>query len=218
MDVAVRQVRTLAGWVDRKSPPHRNGAADGLRPRGDIVTVPTAKMGWMDEQTPVESALREIERHVTDAGWDQPTRLFALVSSADLMAKEPSLAAELGSTDTVPDLTSVEQDGLPPHRDLTDLLTGMTWPSTVLGIAVVAERIVLPNDADDELPTDPDEARQLAARDPRRHELRVAAAAMRDGSGYSLLRLRDHDDDAALLAGPQLISGLSGLLSASLLD
>jgi hypothetical protein len=175
-------------------------------------------MGGVDEQTPVETALREIERHVTDAGWDQPTRLFALVSTRDLIDKEPSLAVNLDSTDTAPELTSVEQDGLPPHSDLTELLTGMTWPSAVLGIAVVAERIVLPSDADHELPDDHEKARELAARDPRRHELRVAAAAMRDGSGFSLLRLRDHDDDAALLAGPQLISGLSGLLSASLLD
>ena len=217
MDVKALPMRVQAAEVDRKSPSHRNGAAVLLQPRGNIVTLSAAKMGGMDEQTPVEAALREIERHVTDAGWDQPTRLFALVSTRDLMVKEPSLAVDLDSTDA-PALTSIEQDGLPPHSDLTDLLTGMTWPSTVLGIAVVAERIVLPSDADHELPDDLEEAREIAARDPRRHELRVAAAAMRDGSGFSLLRLRDHDDDAALLAGPQLISGLSGLLSASLLD
>jgi len=218
MDVKVLPMEVPAAEVDRKSPSHRNGAAALLQPRGNIVTPSAAKMGGMDEQTPVETALREIERHVTDAGWDQPTRLFALVSTRDLIAREPSLAVDLDTTDTAPELTSIEQDGLPAHSDLTDLLTGMTWPSTVLGIAVVAERIVLPSDADQELPDDRDEARKLAARDPRRHELRVAAAAMRDGSGFSLLRLRDHDDDAALLAGPQLISGLSGLLSASLLD
>ena len=38
----------------------------------------------------------DIEGHAAAAGWDQPPRLFALVETADLLRREPQLAAELG--------------------------------------------------------------------------------------------------------------------------
>ncbi|HVQ17881.1 MAG TPA: hypothetical protein VMT27_02450, partial [Actinomycetes bacterium] len=75
-----------------------------------------------------------------------------------------------------------------------------------------------PDAVERELPTDVVEARRIAASDPRRHEVRIAAAAMRDGARFSLLRLRQHDDDDALLAGPDLVAGLAELLMASLSD
>lgn len=39
----------------------------------------------------LESAVREAERHVAAAGWDQNARLFALVSNAELMEREPEV-------------------------------------------------------------------------------------------------------------------------------
>ena len=35
------------------------------------------------------TAVLEIERHAAEAGWDQPARLFALVETARLVAREP---------------------------------------------------------------------------------------------------------------------------------
>ena len=42
------------------------------------------------------TAVLEIERHAAEAGWDQPARLFALVETAGLVAREPHLADNLG--------------------------------------------------------------------------------------------------------------------------
>jgi hypothetical protein len=83
---------------------------------------------------------------------------------------------------------------------------------------VVAERIMLPADAEGELPADREEARQSVLRDPRRHEMRLAAASLRDGSRYCLLRLREHDSNDSVLAGPDLITDLADLLHESLLS
>jgi hypothetical protein len=167
-------------------------------------------------QSDLEAALREIESHVAATGWDQPTRLFALVPTDELLSQEPSLIGDLLDDGPTPSLTSVEQSDLPDHEDLSDLLARLSWPDAVLGIAVVAERIVLPEGADDDLPSDRTQARAAAMRDPRRHEIRIAAASLRDGSRYCLLRLREHDADDSLLAGPELITGLAEMLHQSL--
>ena len=171
----------------------------------------------MSSRSALETALREIELHVADDGWDQPTRLFALVSTQELLAQEPSLIAELLDGQEPPLLTSVEQADLPDHEDLTDLLARVSWPDAVLGIAIVAERIMLPSDADTELPSGLAAARHAAMSDPGRHEMRIAAATMRDGSRFCLLRLREHDATDLVLAGPELISGLADMLHQSLL-
>ena len=167
-------------------------------------------------QQALELALREIEAHVAGSGWDQPTRLYALVLTEQLLASEPSLADEISEGEEAPLLTSVEQADLPEHEDLTDLLARLSWPDGVLGLAVVAERIMLPADAEAELPTDREEARQAVMRDPRRHEMRLAAASLRDGSRYCLLRLREHDSNDSVLSGPDLITDLANLLHESL--
>ena len=52
--------------------------------------------GALPEDSALIAVLLEIERHVAAAGFDQPPRLFALVSSADLASREPALAAQLG--------------------------------------------------------------------------------------------------------------------------
>lgn len=164
----------------------------------------------------LERALREIESFVAEGGWDQPTRLFALVDTHDLLERQPELADSVGQEPQPPPLTSVEQDEVPPHDDLTDLLAQLHWPSPVLGVAVVAERIVLPTDHDLNLPTDPAAARAAAVTDPRRHELRVAAAATRAGEQFCLMRLRQHDDPQAIVASPTLMPQLTDLIAASL--
>ncbi|MEY4492989.1 MAG: hypothetical protein RL355_338, partial [Actinomycetota bacterium] len=56
----------------------------------------------METSENLESILREVEQHVSAAGWDQPTRLFALVSTKELMASDPQISAELGLSESQP--------------------------------------------------------------------------------------------------------------------
>jgi hypothetical protein len=158
------------------------------------------------------AAVVEIERHAAASGWDQPPRLFALVETAQIAAREPHLADSLGDGT----LTAVEQDGLAPERPLEDHLAAIVWPDTVHGCAALVERFVLPSDVEDELPDDAAEAAAYVAGHPDRQEVRIVAAATRTGASYCALRLRAHDDDAAVLTGPVLVPVLVDLVRATL--
>ena len=74
-------------------------------------------------------ALVETERHCGEAGWDQPSRLFALVPTDELSAAEPELAAELGITDgTAEVFTPVEQELEDLSQPLEELLGRIALP------------------------------------------------------------------------------------------
>jgi hypothetical protein len=158
------------------------------------------------------TAVTEIERHAAEAGWDQPARLFALVETARLVEREPQLAATVGDGG----LTPVEQEGLASGRPLEDQLPTITWPETVQGCAALVERLVLPPEVEAALPDDPERAASYAADHPDRQEVRIVAAATRDGESWCALRLRAHDEDALVLTGPDLAPGLVGLVRATL--
>ncbi|MBC7632811.1 PPA1309 family protein [Aeromicrobium sp.] len=154
--------------------------------------------------SPLRRVALEVEAHVTAEGWDQKPRLFALVTTADLIAHEPDLAKQL---DPQPGgITPVEQE-LPDDRELEDLLTDIVWPESVTGCAVVVERIMLPPEAEESLPDDPDELFAVAAAHPDRREVRLVAAVTRDGAAHSAVRVRT-PEDAELLEGPDLVPGL----------
>lgn len=163
-------------------------------------------------------AVIEIERHVSSGGWDQPAQLFALVPTAELLRAEPQLAAELGADDVSQPLTPVAQGELPDGMDdehLADALARIEWPDGVSGCAVAVERIVLPAAAEAGLPdgsADVELAR-LAGSDPRRHEVRMVAAVLRDGDRFGAVRLRTHDEDTAVLTGIDLVPTLCEVLS-----
>ncbi|MEV6416476.1 PPA1309 family protein [Kribbella sp. NPDC051718] len=159
-------------------------------------------------------AVIEIERHVSSAGWDQPAQLFALVPTSELLAAEPQLAAELGADDASQPLTPVAQGELPGGDDehLADALARIEWPDGVSGCAVAVERIVLPASAESGADTDAELAR-LAGSDPRRHEVRMVAAVLRDGDRFGAVRLRTHDEDSAVLTGVDLVPTLCQVLS-----
>jgi hypothetical protein len=159
-------------------------------------------------------AVVEIERHAARSGWDQPARLFALVETAQLVAREPQLASSLGEVT----LTPVEQDGLVPGRALEDQLHGITWPETVHGCAAMVERVVLPPEVEAELPDEPGSAAAYAAEHPDRQEVRIVAAATRTGASYCALRLRAHDEDESVVTGEDLVPELVALVRATLLD
>ncbi|GAB3949498.1 PPA1309 family protein [Kribbella albertanoniae] len=163
-------------------------------------------------------AVVEIEKHVSSAGWDQPAQLFALVPTEDLLRAEPQLAAELGADDLSQPLTPVAQGELPgvlEDEHLADALARIEWPDGVSGCALAIERIVLPAAAEAGLSaaeTDEELAR-MAGSDPRRHEVRMVAAVLREGDRFGAVRLRSHDEDSAVLTGTDLVPTLCEVLS-----
>jgi hypothetical protein len=173
----------------------------------------------LPEADPVlRAAVREIEQHAAEAGWDQPARLYALVPTSDLLAAEPALAAAmgLGDADAAGSLTPVEQDDVPADTPLETVLAQIMWPPEVFGCAAVVERLVLPPSADQQLPEDPAEAERFAAEHPDREEVRIVAAATRAGSTYCALRMRSHDDALSVVEAPDLVPALLELVRGTL--
>jgi len=178
----------------------------------------------MDDSFDVDPALAaavlEIESHIAAAGWDQPARLYALVDTARIVAHEPELAATMGLDEASAQgsLTPVEQDQLPPEQELETVLPSIGWPPDVAGCAAVVERLVLPPEADPEIPDDPASAVDFARRHPKREEVRIVAGATRAGATYCALRMRSHDDDQAVVGGADLVPELLELLTSTLED
>ena len=166
----------------------------------------------------LRAAVREIETHAAEAGWDQPARLYALVPTADLLAREPALAAAMGldAATAAGSLTPVEQDQMPAGRSLEQVLAQIMWPAEVYGCAAVVERLVLPPEADGSMPEDPEAAAEYAAEHPDRQEVRIVAGATRGGSTYCALRLRAHDEPASVVESPDLVPALLELLLSTL--
>jgi hypothetical protein len=169
--------------------------------------------------TALTRAVIDLERHVAAGGWDQSPRLFALVPTADLLAREPGLAEQLGTyADQPAGLTSVEQEDLPHHASLEELLAGIAWPAEVLGAALVVERLMLPADVEAGMPRQDSEALEWLAGHPQRQEMRMAVGVLRDGARECALRLRSHDADDAVLSGAELVPGLTAALAGTLAD
>lgn len=164
---------------------------------------------------PFLRAAVDTEQHVARAGWDQPPRLFALVRTARLREREPGLVGDLGPGDGY---TAIEQEGLPPTSDLESLLGRMAWPEEVDGVALAVERIVVPPEAERELPDDPREATDRLAAHPLRKDVRLLAACLRDGRSTCLLRQRDHDSDDAVAVGQDIAPGLTHALALTLVE
>lgn len=162
----------------------------------------------------------DLERHTAAAGWDQPTRLFAIVETADLLRREPQLAEQLGIVlaEDPGALTPVDQGELPPNSTLEELLAGIAWPPEVLGAALTVERLMVPPAAEAGMPQTEAEALEWLAGHPDRQEVRLVVAVLRDGSRSSAIRLRAHDDDTSVLTGADLVPGLGDALAATLAD
>ncbi len=75
-----------------------------------------------DVDPALAAAVLEIESHIAEGGWDQPSRLYALVDTAALVRREPALASAMGLDDAsaAGSLTPVEQEQLPPDRFESD--------------------------------------------------------------------------------------------------
>lgn len=167
-------------------------------------------------ESPLARAVREIEAHAHEAGWDQPPQLYALVPTDELLEREPALGAQLGIDPgtAAGTITPVQQEQLPPDRSLEDALGQIMWPAEVKGCAAVLERLALPPEAEADMPDDPAEAQEYAANHPDRHEVRMAAGVSRDGNQHCVLRVRSHE--GALVQGPDLVPTLTRLLHDTL--
>jgi hypothetical protein len=73
----------------------------------------------------LESVLRDLDRHVSTDGWNQPPRLFALVEEAH-------------------GISVVEQPWESNGEDVVRDLARITWPSEVTGAALSVQRILEP--------------------------------------------------------------------------
>lgn len=162
-------------------------------------------------------AAADTERHVARLGWDQAPRLFALVHTHSLMEAEPTLRAELQASPPE-GLTSVEQEGLRKTSSIESLLGTLAWPDTVDGVAIALERIVVPPEAERDLPLNSTEATEALANHPARRDVRLLAAVLRTGESVCLLRQRDHDSDDAVAIGQDIAPGLVAALRATLTD
>lgn len=168
---------------------------------------------------PLSLAALDTERHVASAGWDQPPRLFALVPTVDLMAREPQLAPGLTVSDQVAGaLTAIEQEDLPSTESIESLLGQIAWPDTVVGCAIVVERLVVPPEAERDLPADQRAAVAALAEHPDRQDVRLLADVTRDGASICLLRQRAHDSDDRVATGKDIAPGLVAALNATFAD
>lgn len=169
--------------------------------------------------TSLTRAVLEIDEYAAGLGWDQPTRLFALVDTEQLRTQEPSLSEQLGLEDgrETGALTPVEQDEVPADAALDEFLATIAWPDVVAGCALSVERLMLPPSAERAIPEGlDDEALAGWVRDhPERREVRMTVGVLRDGSRESALRLREKDSTREVLTGSDLVPGLAEALRAT---
>jgi hypothetical protein len=162
------------------------------------------------------AAVLDVERHVGRSGWDQPSRLFALVPTAELLEAAPELKAQLGADHPEGHFSSVEQDDFHGGLGLFEALAHLAWPATVAGCVLCVERAFLPSQYESELPDDPSQAGDAVSSHPQRQELRLVTGVLRTGERHAVARVRS--DPSQLLGGADLALGLSTALLATLGD
>lgn len=172
--------------------------------------------------SPLDRAVRELERHVARGGWDGPMRVFALIRTAEAIGADPSLREQLppdlvaGADDDPATITSVEQEDLPEGDSIEEVLGQIGWPPAVHGAAVVVERFVVPPEAERNLPQDPAQALEALLAHPERQDVRLAVGVLRDGTSSCAVRSRANDEDFAVGTGPDLAPGLVAALLETL--
>lgn len=114
--------------------------------------------------------------------------------------------------------TAVEQEGLPRTSDLGSMLARVAWPAEVDGVALSVERLVVPPEAERDLPQDPAAATEQLAAHPGRQDVRLLVAVTRGGDSVCLLRQRAHDADDAVAIGKDISPGLVHALQLTLAD
>jgi hypothetical protein len=78
--------------------------------------------------------------------------------------------------------------------------------------------MVVPPDAERDLPERPEAVVEALAAHPDRRDVRLLVAVLRDGPSICLLRQREHDSDEAVATGTDLAPGLVAALRATFED
>lgn len=159
------------------------------------------------------ACLADIERHVSDNGWDQPARLFALVATSALLEVEPQLQGRVPET-AADALTAVEQDDFASGVDVLERLHQIFFPETVDGVAIAMERSFLPPKFEEDIPDDPEAAVDFVMHHPEKTDVRVVVGVLRDGTQHGLARLVSNPED--LLGAADLVPGLTEALNRTL--
>jgi hypothetical protein len=164
----------------------------------------------------LDAVASEIEEYVSARGWDSGAVLFALVETATLV-NDPDTAATLGLAGMAAapgSLTPVEQDDM-PSPDLDEALAQIAWPDEVVGCAVSQEIVLLPPEAEADLP-EGDAAVAVALAHPERREARLVVAVRRNGHSAGILRLRGiNGEPDDVLYGSNLAANLVIALHAT---
>lgn len=159
------------------------------------------------------ACLADIERHVSDNGWDQPARLFALVGTSALLEVEPQLRGRVPES-AEDALTAVEQDDFASGVDVMERIQQIFFPPSVDGVAIAMERAFLPPKFEDQIPDDPEAAVAFVMQHPEKTDVRVVVGVLRDGTRHGLARLVSNPDD--LLGAVDLVPGLTEALNSTL--
>ena len=147
---------------------------------------------------PLAAAVDEVEQFAAAGGWDAGRRMFALVRTADLLAAEPEIAAQMRSgVEVLGELTPIAQEDLPGDT-LSDALATISWPTEVAGCALVLEILAGPGE--------------------QQAEARLAAGVLRDRPGGACVLRWRHDPDGPVLRGADLAPGLLAALRGTFDD
>ena len=165
---------------------------------------------------PLQSVVGEVEGHVSEAGWDQPPQLFALVPTEELLRAEPQLAQTMGLVAGDPSsLTPIAQEPLGDGA-LDEQLASLVFGEEVLGVVLVHEVLVLPPAAEAALVGAADPA-AVAAEQPERRDVRMAVGVTRGGRQACVLRVRgETPEQDERVTGPDLVPRLAAALLATL--
>ncbi|MDU5248299.1 MAG: PPA1309 family protein, partial [Varibaculum cambriense] len=132
---------------------------------------------------------------------------------------EPTQAEQLRAalSENPQHLTAVLQDHLPP-ADLMETLAHLVFGEDVAGVAVAMERFLVSPQADAEAPTDPKEREKFLLAHPSRQDVRIVAAATRDGNTWCASRARSEDSDDMVAQGDNIVPELLEVLKAMLVS
>ena len=169
-------------------------------------------------------AVSSLEKDVAQLGWDQSPSLFALVPTQAIFPQleaemEPTQAEQLRAalSENPQHLTAVLQDHLPP-AELMETLGHLVFGEDVAGVAVAMERFLVSPQADAEAPTDPKEREKFLLAHPSRQDVRIVAAATRDGNTWCASRARSEDSDDMVAQGDNIVPELLEVLKAMLVS
>lgn len=185
------------------------------------MTVDSANEGAAAEQRALRTAVTDIEGHVATLGWDRPVGVYSLVRTAAAVRENPGITSELppGATEAAAGdpahLLSVEQDSLPQADTLEDLLAQLAWPSQVDGAAISIERVVVPPEAEVDMPADAQEALDYLESHPERQDVRIVVGVLRSGESWCALRSRNNDADDQVAQSADAVPGLVAALRAT---